>query len=96
VNTNAIEARISLDAIFISADLIAATRTPKARSFPFAQQHFHQGWCFIIVPPRKEGRSLDQHADEHARHDAVAAAIVDAAASCGISLEASLPDDRIT
>src|SRR6516225_4279167 len=34
--------------------------------------------------------------DKHARRDAVAAAIADAAASCGISLVASLPDGWIT
>jgi sulfopyruvate decarboxylase subunit alpha len=39
----------------------------------------------------------DQHAiDKSARRDAVAAAIADAAADCGISLVASLPDGWIT
>ena len=41
---------------------------------------------------------MDRHAedDKHASRDAVAAAIADTAASCGISLVASLPDGWIT
>jgi sulfopyruvate decarboxylase TPP-binding subunit len=40
---------------------------------------------------------MDRHADDkHASRDSVAATIADTAASCGISLVASLPDGWIT